>query len=234
MVPSLFCGESLQSKLQRALRLIVEEIVAIVLSTYLYLLRYENASNRRYNFSSGLAIPPALNNTYISRKPRRRDNPQGPSCYCCGRTARYNRIDGSMKVAVVGRIDSNGRSADFVSSHRLAVAAVFEQVKPLQDQLAQIASILEPIGQLSELGNVFEPLRQFGTQIKGLAKLLEPMRSFQDQLRQVLNQFGPLQALDQELDQLSEGFCQSLSSLATALEPAVTLQDRLAHLARRV
>jgi hypothetical protein len=57
------------------------------------------------------------------------------------------------------------------------------------------------------------------------------MRSFQDQLRQVLNQFGPLQALDQELDQLSEGFCQSLSSLAIALEPAVTLQDRLAHLA---
>jgi hypothetical protein len=72
----------------------------------------------------------------------------------------------------------------------LAVEAVFEQVKPLQDQLAQIASILEPIGQLSELGNVFEPLRQFGTQIKELAKLLEPMRSFQDQLRQVLNQFG--------------------------------------------
>ncbi len=102
----------------------------------------------------------------------------------------------------------------------LAVEAVFEQVKPLQDQLAQIASILGPIGQLSELGSVFEPLRQFGAEIRDLAKLLEPMRSFQDQLRQVLNQFGPLQALDQELDQLSEGFCQSLSQLAAALEPA--------------
>src|SRR5271155_909044 len=111
----------------------------------------------------------------------------------------------------------------------IAVATVFEQVRPMQDQLAQISSILEPMRQLSELANVFEPLRNFEMQIRDLAKLLEPMRRFQDQLRQGLQQFGPLQALDQELDQLSEAFRQSLSQLAGALEPAVALQDRLPH-----
>ncbi len=54
----------------------------------------------------------------------------------------------------------------------IAVATVFEQVRPLQDQLAQISSILEPMRQLSELANVFEPLRHFETQIRDLAKLL--------------------------------------------------------------
>ena len=48
----------------------------------------------------------------------------------------------------------------------IAVSAVFEQVKPLQEQLAQIAFILEPMHQLSELANVFEPLREFELQIK--------------------------------------------------------------------
>ena len=97
-----------------------------------------------------------------------------------------------------------------VSFHpTLTIEAVFETGKAASRStlVAQIASILEPIGQLSELGSVFEPLREFGTQIKELARLLQPMRGFQDQLRkQVLNQFGPLKALDQELDQLTEGF----------------------------
>ena len=57
------------------------------------------------------------------------------------------------------------------------------------------------------------------------------MHNFQDQLRQVLKQFMPLQALDNELDQLSVMFRESLGHLATALEPAATLQDRLTQLA---
>jgi regulator of replication initiation timing len=80
-----------------------------------------------------------------------------------------------------------------------AVSTVFEQVKPLEEQLDQIKFILEPMHQLSELAKVFEPLRDFEAQIKELAKVLEPMRDFQAQLRQVLKQFTPLQTLDQEL-----------------------------------
>src|SRR5208282_2913889 len=108
----------------------------------------------------------------------------------------------------------------------LAVSTVFEQVRPLQERLAQIALILEPMQQLSELAKVFEPLREFEAKIKDLAKLLEPMHNFQNQLRQVLKQFEPLQALDQELDHLSVAFCESLGQLAAALEPAAALQDR--------
>jgi hypothetical protein len=113
----------------------------------------------------------------------------------------------------------------------VAVSAVFEEVKPLQEQLSRIALILEPMQQLSELANVFQPLREFESKIKDLAKLLDPMRNFQDQLRRVLQQFGPLQGLDHELDQLSMAFHEGLSQLAAALEPAASLQDRLAHLA---
>lgn len=101
----------------------------------------------------------------------------------------------------------------------VAVSAVFEEVKPLQEQLTRIALILEPMQQLSELANVFQPLREFESKVKDLAKLLAPMRNFQDQLRGVLQQFGPLQALDNELDQLSMAFHESLSQLAAALEP---------------
>jgi DNA repair ATPase RecN len=56
------------------------------------------------------------------------------------------------------------------------------------------------------------------------------MHNFQTQLRQVLKQFSPLEALDQELSQLCVSFRENLNQLATALEPAATLQDRLAHL----
>ena len=76
----------------------------------------------------------------------------------------------------------------------LAVSTVFDKVRPLQEQLAQIAFILEPMQQLSELASVFEPLREFEARIKDLAKVLAPMHNFQHQLRQVLNQFSPLEA----------------------------------------
>jgi hypothetical protein len=56
------------------------------------------------------------------------------------------------------------------------------------------------------------------------------MHDFQHQLQQVLKQFSPLETLDQELNQLCLSFRESLSQLATALEPAAALQDRLAHL----
>jgi DNA repair ATPase RecN len=129
----------------------------------------------------------------------------------------------------MGEITMSNKEAPFQPS--LAVSTVFEQAKPLHEQLAQIAFILEPMNQLSGLANVFEPLREFEVKIAELAQVLEPMHNFQDQLRRVLKQFTPLQALDQELDQLSAAFAESLSQLAAALEPAAQLQDRLAHLA---
>jgi chaperonin cofactor prefoldin len=112
-----------------------------------------------------------------------------------------------------------------------AVSTVFEQVRPIQESLAQVGSILEPMQQLSELTNLFEPLREFELQIKELAKVLEPMQNLQDRLRPVLQQFTPLKGLDQELNQLSAAFGESLSQLAAALEPAAKLPDQLTQLA---
>src|SRR6202795_5394331 len=108
----------------------------------------------------------------------------------------------------------------------LAVSTVFDQIGPLQEQLAQIAVVLEPIQQLSELASVFEPLREFEGRIRDLAKVVAPMHNFQHQLQQVLKQFSPLETLDQELSQLCSSFRESLGQLATALEPAAALQDR--------
>ena len=98
---------------------------------------------------------------------------------------------------------TGGRSEPF--QPHLAVSTVFEQVRPLQERLAQIAYVAGPMHQLAELAKVFEPLREFEMQIEKLAKVLEPMHNFRDRLRQVLKQFTPLQALEQELDQLLRG-----------------------------
>jgi len=114
---------------------------------------------------------------------------------------------------------------------RLAVAAVFDQIEPLQAQLIRIASYREPMQRLCDIAKVFEPFREFELRVIDLARVLEPMRIFQDQLRQVTNHFAPLEHLDQDLKQLCASFGKHLSELGTSLEPAVMLQHRLAQLA---
>src|SRR5271156_6478106 len=112
-----------------------------------------------------------------------------------------------------------------------AVSTVFEQVRPLQERLAEVGSIREPMHQLSELTNLFERWREFELQVKELAKVLEPMQNLQDRLQPVLKQFTPLKGLDQELNQLSAAVGESLSQVPSALEPAAKLPDQLAQLA---
>jgi len=110
---------------------------------------------------------------------------------------------------------------------RAAVSTVFEQVRPIQEELSRIESIVEPMHQLSQLARVFEPLREFEVQIEGLAKVLEPMQNLQSHLRR----FTPLEGLDSELTKLSGAFGESLSQLAATLEPAARLGERLKQLA---
>jgi hypothetical protein len=108
-----------------------------------------------------------------------------------------------------------------------AVSAVFEQVKPFQQQLAQIEHVLEPMHHLSELANVFESLREFETLVKDLALVLEPMHIFQNRFRQVPQLPTPPPVLSMQLDKLSS----SLSQLADSLEQSSMLQRRIAGLA---
>jgi hypothetical protein len=126
---------------------------------------------------------------------------------------------------------SNEREDSNAFQARPAVAAVFDQVEPLQAQLARIASFREPIQRLGELANVFGELRKFAMQVSDLARVLESMHDFQDRLRPVPNQFAPLEALDEKLKRLCASFAEHLSELAAALGPAVALQDRLSYLA---
>jgi DNA repair ATPase RecN len=126
---------------------------------------------------------------------------------------------------------SNEREDSNAFRARLTVSAVFDQVEPLQAQLARIASFHEPMQRLDELANVFAELRKFATQVSDLARVLESMHNFQDRLRPVPNRFAPLEALDQTLKRLCASFAEHLSELADALGPAVTLQDQLSHLA---
>ena len=108
-----------------------------------------------------------------------------------------------------------------------AVAAVFEQVKPMQEQLAEIERVLEPMYQISELASVFESRQQFEAMVKDLARVLEPMHIFQNRFRQVPQQSTPPPALSEQLDKLSMSLCQ----LAGALEASSALQGRIARLA---
>jgi hypothetical protein len=125
----------------------------------------------------------------------------------------------------------NEREASDAFQARLAVSAVFDQIEPLQAQLARIASYDVPIERLGELANVFEALSKFEVQVGDLAKVLESMHDFQHRLRPAPRQFAPLEGLDQQLKSLCGSFAEHLSGLADALAPAVTLQGLLAHLA---
>ena len=126
---------------------------------------------------------------------------------------------------------SNEREGSSSFQARLSVSAVFDQVEPLQAQLARIASFREPMQRLGELANVFDELRKFEMQVSDLDRVLEPMHNFQDRLRPVPGQFPTLEALDRKLKRLCVSFGEHLSELADALGPAVTLQDQLAYLA---
>jgi DNA repair ATPase RecN len=126
---------------------------------------------------------------------------------------------------------SNERDDSNAFQARLAVSAVFDQVEPLQAQLARIASFREPMQRLGDLANVFDELRKFAMQVSDLARVLESMHNFQDRLRPVPNQFAPLEALDEKLKRLCASFAEHLIELADALGPAVTLQNQLAYLA---
>jgi hypothetical protein len=126
---------------------------------------------------------------------------------------------------------SNEREDSNAFQARLAVSAVFDQVEPLQAQLARIASFRGPMQRLGELANVFDELRKFAMQVSDLARVFESRHNLQDRLRPVPNQFAPLEALDGKLKRLCASFAEHLSELADALGPAVTLQDQLAYLA---
>ena len=126
---------------------------------------------------------------------------------------------------------SNEREDSSAFRARLAVSAVFDQLDPLQAQLARIRSFREPMQRLDELANVFDELRKFAMQVSDLARVLESMHDFQDGLRPVPNQFAPLEALEEKLRRLCASFAEHLGELADALTPAVTLQDQLAYLA---
>jgi DNA repair ATPase RecN len=128
-------------------------------------------------------------------------------------------------------LPSNERKDSNAFQARLTVSAVFDQVEPLQAQLARIASFRETIERLGELASVFDELRKFAMQVSDLARVLESMHHFQDRLRPVPNKFAPLEALDAVLKRLCASFAEHLSELADALGPAATLQDQLSNLA---
>ena len=129
--------------------------------------------------------------------------------------------------AALLRVDPSMGQCSKTFRPKRAVATVFEQVKPMQEQLAQIERVLEPMYQISELATVFESLQQFETMVKDLARVLEPMHIFQNRFRQVRQQSTPPPALSEQLDKLSMSLCQ----LARALEASSTLQGRIARLA---
>ena len=135
-----------------------------------------------------------------------------------------------IKADLYGPPSNEGEDSEAFQA-RLAVSTVFDQVEPLQAQLARIASFREPMQRLGDLAKVFDELRKFAMHVGDLARVLDSRHNFQDRLRPVPNQFAPLDALDEKLKRLCASFAEHLSEFADALGPAVTLQDQLAHLA---
>jgi hypothetical protein len=50
-----------------------------------------------------------------------------------------------------------------------AVAKVFDPMKSAEDTLARLAKVLEPMGQLAQLADVFEPIRTFQEELADVA-----------------------------------------------------------------
>ena len=109
----------------------------------------------------------------------------------------------------------------------LAVSKVFAEIRPLQRELARIANATELLQQLSEVVEVLAALGAFHAKIKELTQLIDPMRDFRNRLQQI----APLEILDRELVQFSAAFGVSFKQLATSLEAAATVQERLVELA---
>lgn len=119
------------------------------------------------------------------------------------------------------------------------MSEVFEPLKPLQEKLAQLSKVLEPIAQAQQLPETFDSIRAFKDklatvvaplsnleqEVEQLAHLFEPMRTFRDQIIETKGAFaGKTAELIRALEPLNRQRMQ-LKALADALDPVTKLYD---------
>ena len=54
-----------------------------------------------------------------------------------------------------------------------AVSKVFDPIKPAREKLDRLARVLEPMGQLAQLADVFEPIKTFQEELASVAAALK-------------------------------------------------------------
>src|SRR6185437_9918942 len=72
-----------------------------------------------------------------------------------------------------------------------AVAKVFDPIVGARDTLDRLGRVLEPMGQLAQLANVFEPIRKFQDDLAEVAAAFEPVKGLQGHLATLAGRFEP-------------------------------------------
>ncbi len=85
-----------------------------------------------------------------------------------------------------------------------AVAKVFDPIKSARDTLDRLARVLEPMGQLAQFADVFEPIRRFQEELADVAAAFEPIKGFHGHLENLANRFEPMRAFQSQLEGVAE------------------------------
>jgi Mg2+ and Co2+ transporter CorA len=101
---------------------------------------------------------------------------------------------------------------------------ILEPLKPVQDQLSELAKRLEPLARVRPLTEAFGPLRVFKDK---LASAVEPIRNLEREFEQLADVFEPIRLIRDELVDITRAFAGKLTELTQTLAPLGKLREEL-------
>jgi hypothetical protein len=101
---------------------------------------------------------------------------------------------------------------------------ILKPLKPVQDQLSELAKRLEPLARVRPLTEAFGPLRVFKDK---LASAVEPLRNLEREFGQLTDVFEPIRLIRDELVDITGAFAGKLAELTQVLEPLGQLRAEL-------
>jgi len=109
------------------------------------------------------------------------------------------------------------------------VGQIFEPLKSVRDELAQLVNILEPISRAHQFALALEPIRAFREKV---ASVVEPLHNLEQEFGQFADAFEPMRILRDQMREISAGFAANVAEFAQVLEPLGALRRQLEEAAR--
>jgi methyl-accepting chemotaxis protein len=109
------------------------------------------------------------------------------------------------------------------------VAQIFEPLKSVQDELAKMVKILEPINQVHQFADALEPIKAFKEKV---ASVVEPLHNLEQEFGQFADAFEPMRILRDQMREISATFAANVGQFAQILEPLGKLRRQLEEAAR--